>query len=109
MNIVTSCEPSLEPGVRDFLRKHQGEAACQKACELARACFPELTSLRARLLEDPDEDNHTWVVLDVLMPASHRPESLRAQEMRYYEELARQLPLPYHPFSFSLFADIIRD
>jgi hypothetical protein len=109
MKAATSCEPTLQPEARDFLRQHQGESAFQKACELVRACFPEMTALDVHLLEDPDEENHTWVVLDVLMPASHPRKLLQAQEAHYYEQLARQMRLPYHPFSFSLIVHSIQD
>src|SRR6267378_936921 len=109
MKVATSCEPTFQPEARDFLRQHHGETAFQKACELVRICFPEMTALHIGLVEDPDEDNHAWVVLEVLMPPSHSPDLLQAQEARYYEELARQLPQPYHPFSFSLILDSIRE
>lgn len=102
MKIATSCEPSLKSDVREFLKQHQGEAALQTACELVRACFPELKAIQVDLLEDPDEENHTWVVLNVLMPTSHPPDLLKAQKTQYYQQLARQLSLPYHPFSFGL-------
>src|SRR5438477_10836648 len=109
MNEANYCELKLETGVREFLRQHQSEAAFEWACDLIRTSFPELKAIRVRLLEDPDEDDHTWVVFHVLMPAAHPPELLWAQQNRYYEELARQNTTPYHPFSFSLMLDAIRD
>jgi hypothetical protein len=107
MKIATSCEPILESNVREFLKQHQGEVALQTACELVRACFPELKAIQVDLLEDPDEDNHTWVILNVLMPATHPPDLLKAQETNYYQQIAQQSSLPYHPFSFSLKVDSI--
>jgi hypothetical protein len=109
MNIAASCEPVLEPNASEFIKRHNGEAAFQRVCELLRGCFPELASIHVRLLEDPDEDDHTWVVLNVLIPASYPTELLQAQEKRYYEELTQQAQIPYHPFSFSLMVDAIRD
>jgi hypothetical protein len=99
---MNKVKANLGPGVREFLRQHQSEAALEWAYELARRSFPELEAINVRLLEDSDEDNHTWVVFHIVMPAAHPPELLQAQQNRYYEELARQNTTPYHPFSFSL-------
>jgi hypothetical protein len=109
MSTATSISPIVEAEAIEFLSRHDGQSALENACHLVRKCFPELGSIHVRLLEDPDEENHTWVLIQVLMPPSHSPELLQEQQARYYEELARRNPLPYHPFSFSLMLDTIRD
>lgn len=102
MSTVNAWEVTLDPDVTEFLRRHDAEVAFRNACDRVRDCFPEANGLKVWLLEDPDEDNHTWVVLHVQMPASHRTERLQAQKYRCYDELARQVPLPYHPLSFTV-------
>lgn len=102
MSATTSQPLTLETGVNEFLQLHGGCADFQKACEVARQCFPEAHGLKVWLLEDPDEENHTWVMLDVLLPSSNPPDLYRGQMARFHEELAQHVPRPYHPFSFSL-------
>jgi hypothetical protein len=101
MNAVNSWGLTLDAGVAEFLSRHGAEAAFRNACDLVRTCFPQSRGIRVWLLEDTNEDNHTWVVLHIQMPASQPAERLQAQKDRYYNELARQVTLPYHPLSFS--------
>jgi hypothetical protein len=109
MNVTISPELTLRPGVAEFLKHHAAEADFETVCELARTCFPELRGIEVWLLEDPDEENHTWVALHVVMPASHPAEVLRTQKNRYYEEVTRRITRPYHPLSFSLHTDFTRE
>jgi hypothetical protein len=97
-----SYQVELQPGVAEFLRRHGVEGQLHAACDLVHDCFPESRAVSVRLQEDPDEDNHTWVVLHVLLPAGHPEELLTTQRHRYYEELVRRPKLPYHPLSFAL-------
>ena len=105
MSAVTSREVKLEAGVAEFLKRHGAEAAFQTACALVRECFPDSSTINVSLLEDPDEENHTWVVLEVSIPTASSTELTRAQEDRFFEEMRRRVPLPYHPLSFSLHTD----
>ncbi len=100
---------TVEPDVLPFLRRHGGEAALQTACAIVGSCFPDFRALEVWLLEDPDEENHTWVKLQVWVPAASPPELLRTKSARFHEELDRQLKLPYHPFSFSLTTQVSPD
>lgn len=102
MSVINASDVLLEDGVLDFFNKFGNEAALTSACEIVRECVPELQTLRVWLLEDPDEDNHTWVVLQVMMPGSHSVELVNERQNRFCELLTERLPLPYHPFSFSL-------
>jgi hypothetical protein len=109
MSSATSGSQIIEAEVLDFLGRHDGLSALESACDLVRKCFPELASIHVRLLEDPDEENHTWVLIQVFVPPSSPVEVLREQQARYYDELKRRNPLPYHPFSFSLMLDTMQD
>jgi hypothetical protein len=98
MGTTTSPELTFEPGVIEYLRQHNLEAKFQVVSEAARARFPEARAIQVRLLEDPDEEDHTWTVLQVLLPASHPSELLRSQQRQYGETLLERLPLADHPF-----------
>jgi hypothetical protein len=50
----------LDAGVTDFLERHGAGEAFQTVCALARACFPELRGLAARVQEDPDEPGRAY-------------------------------------------------
>jgi hypothetical protein len=102
MKTGTLIEPMIDPSARDFLKQHHAEPDLQTVCDLVRACFPELQALEVRLVEDPDEENHTWVAFHVLMPATHPRDLLRSQERSYHEQHGRVISRPYHPFSFGL-------
>jgi hypothetical protein len=102
-------EPKVDPSVVDFIKRHGAEADFQKVCELVRTCFPERRAIKVWLLEDPDEDGHTWVVLNVLLPGSHPPELLRVQQNRYHEGFVQQVSRPYHPLSFGLTVDFMAE
>ena len=69
---------------------------------LSAACFPHAERITVRLVEDPDEDNHTWVVLTVILPKSLDPEIIQKQRLHYYDQQSQREQLPYHPFSFGL-------
>src|SRR5262249_38658115 len=88
---ATTPELVLEPGVPEFLSRHHAEGPFQTACEQVRACFPELRAFRVCLLDDPDEEGHTWVVLNPWLPAGHPPELLLDQRQRFHEELVQRL------------------
>ncbi len=95
-------EPVLESGVREFLQRHSAEADFFQVLEFVRGCFPESRTVRAGLIEDPDEENHTWVMLEVTIPASCSPDTIRAQRNNFHQRLAQEIVRSYHPLSFSL-------
>lgn len=97
MSVSTCLEPVLETGVAEFLKRHGLESEFQKVCELVRDCFPEMRALHIGLLDDPDEENRRWVVLQVLVPPAHPAELLQSQRLRYHERLVDELPLAFHP------------
>lgn len=97
----------MREGVAEFLRDHAAEGALQQACARIETCFPEARSIVVSLLEDPDEGNHTWIVLTAILPVGHPADVLRQQRKRYYE--AEGPNLPYHPFSFSLATERARE
>lgn len=98
MSVGACLEPVLEADVGAFLERRSLEGKFQEVCELARDCFPEVRALHVGLLVDPDEEQRTWVVLHVLLPAGHPADLLQRQRLRYHELLVEQLPLQYHPF-----------
>ena len=102
-------ECKLASGVEEFLKDHDAEADFRSHCELVRSCFPDLRAIQVRLLEDPDEENHTWVGLHVFLPPSYPPELLRAQQRQYYEKLWDLPARPYHPLSFVLSIQFARE
>jgi hypothetical protein len=63
MTISASQDPFLEPEVVALLQHHSAEVEFQTACELTREFFPERRGIKVSLLDDPDEEGHTWVVL----------------------------------------------
>jgi hypothetical protein len=109
MNLATSPALIVEPSAREFMKQHGAETAFDRHCELVYRCFPEARSVHVRLLEDPDEENHTWVVLQAFLPASHPHDVLQAQNKRYHDELVQTERLPYHPLSFSLALDFTQE
>ena len=108
MSLTTSREPVLEAGESEFLKRHDAEAAFQTVCELVRTYFPELRAINVWLLEDPDEDDHTWAVVHVFMPAAYSQEVLQEQLRRYHKELVKRLPFKYLPL-FGLMTDFWRE
>jgi hypothetical protein len=92
MNVTTSCQPSLEPGVAEFLKSRAAEVEFQTTCELVRTCFPEARGLGAYMQEDPDEDNRWYVILQITLPASYPLDPLGEQRRRFSEELVERLP-----------------
>lgn len=101
MSVTTSRELLVEPEVAEFLRQHHADGAFQTALGIVRGLFPDL-GLKVWLLEDPDEENHTWIILEVATLTADPEQTLRHQINRFHEELRQRLALPYHPFSFSL-------
>jgi hypothetical protein len=92
MNIASSREVILEPGVAEFLKRHAAEEEFQATSELARSCFPELGVIRVFLQEDPDVDDRCWVVLQITLPPSHPLDLLEAQRRRFSEEFVERVP-----------------
>jgi hypothetical protein len=82
--------------VEEFLREHGAESAWQTLSEVIQTCFPEVQQVRMWLLNDPDEDDRTWVMVQVLLPADHPAATLQDQRRQYAEMLVRRLPVEYH-------------
>ena len=91
--------PPCKKVCRSFFAGMLPKPPCSKSARV-EACFPEARASAVSLLEDPDEKNHTWVVLRVILPDDHPAELLRKQLQRHYETPLSDLP--YHPYSFSL-------
>lgn len=102
MNSIASPELFMEPGVADFLKRHDAGAAFQTALELVRKYFPDVMAVRVSTIEDPDEDNHTWVALDIRVPIQDPEETFRKEIDGFNMELGQRLGFLYHPLSFSL-------
>ncbi len=102
MTAATFQEPVVEPGVQELLRRHAAEPEFLAVVDLTRKCFPEARSINVRLVEDPDEDNHTWVAFHVVVPVAHPADALGVQRKRFHEELTHAVKIPYHPLSFAL-------
>jgi hypothetical protein len=98
LSITAFIEPTLGPGVDEYLREHHVEEAFRRVIEVLRDCFPEATRLEGWLLDDPDEEGRTWVVLQVTMPADTPPETLQARRLRYHQEMLSRLPLAHQPY-----------
>lgn len=92
MNVGSSCEPMLEPGVAEFLKRQAAEAEFHATFELARSCFPELRDIQIFLQEDPDEDDRWRVVLHVRLPRSHPLDLLLDQQRHFYDQLVERCP-----------------
>src|SRR5437868_11276365 len=92
MTATTPCEPSLEAGVAEFLKRHAAEGEFQTTYDIVRSCFPELRQIHASLQEDPDEDDRQRVIFEVILPPSHSLDLLQAQRRRFSEELVERLP-----------------
>jgi len=93
MATATAMEPVIEPGVREELRRNDAEAAFRTACDIVRASFPAMRAFRVGLLDDPDEDNRRWVMLEVCLPPSYPWETLHEEEMRFHEAMVKRVPL----------------
>ena|SRR2546425_1065794 len=98
-------ECTLAAGVEEFLTHHHAEADFQHHLELVRSCFPDSQGIRVRMLDDPDDEDHTWVAFHLLLPRNYPPELLQDKRLRYYERLRALPPRPYHPLSFALTVD----
>jgi hypothetical protein len=102
MASATMNELVFEEDVQEFLSRHGGVSALQSEGQFVRSLFPQAVRISIRLVEDPDEENHTWVVLSVLLPQSVFPETVEQQRRHYFEQQTQREQLPYHPFSFGL-------
>jgi hypothetical protein len=98
MSTSVTIEPRLEERVVAFAKQHSAELAIRQACVILRHVVPHTESIYVWLLEDPDEENHSWLVLEAKVPET-TPDALR-QQVR--QEIEKKLRLPYHPFSFSI-------
>ena len=92
MAATTDMEPTLEPGVDEFIRRYNADARLRTVCDIVRTCFPEARSLRVRLVDDPDEEGRTWVVVQPSLPASHPLDLLQKQHTCYHKLRADRLP-----------------
>jgi hypothetical protein len=108
MGTAFSQESLLETPVIEFLRQHNAEAEFQTVCELVRDCFPELRSLRFGLLEDPDEEGRTWLVLHGTLPKCHPPDLLLGQRRQYHNRFVNEVPLSHCPL-FGLLIDFAQE
>lgn len=68
--MIASTWPGIAPSaeVREFLQRHNAEAALPKFCEIVRDCFPELRDMKFRIVDDPDVDGRGWCVIEISMP-----------------------------------------
>jgi hypothetical protein len=101
MSALDLSEVTLDAEVPGFLERHNAAAPLQTVCAIVRRCFPKAGPIHVQLTEDPDEDNHTWIVLETTLQGAESAEEFKQQKDRWYDEQAR-LPWAYHPFSFSL-------
>lgn len=103
MPTATGIEPVIEPGVAEELRRHNAEAAFHTACDVVRASFPAMRAFRVGLLDDPDEDDRRWVLLQVVLPPSYPWETMHEEELRFHAAMVTQVPLELNPlFGFSV-------
>ena len=93
MPTIASIEPTVGPGVSDVLRRHNAERAFQSACAAARSSFPAMRALNTGLLDDPDEDDRNWVILEVSVPASYSRDELEKERLLFHEAMTAQVPL----------------
>ncbi len=92
MSMSTAAKVTVGPGVQEFLRKNDAEAAFQVVCESVRECFPQTLAIDARLQEDYDEPGWWRVVVDVALPESLPVDVWLDQNRRYYERLYGRIP-----------------
>jgi hypothetical protein len=96
MNIPASPALTIDPDVHDFLKRHAAEAAFQAECDVVRECFPEAERVEVRLFEDPEEDR-TWAVFHVYVPAGYSPDRLQEQRLLHHEKAFERIPLEHRP------------
>ncbi len=93
MATATVMEPVIEPGVQEELRRNDAEAAFRTACEVVRASFPAMRAFRVGLLDDPDEDDRRWVMLEVGVPPDYSLDALEQERLRFHEAMVARVPL----------------
>ncbi len=93
MATATAMEPVIEPGVPEELRRNGAEAAFRTACDIVRASFPAMRAFHVSLLDDPDEDDRRWVMLEVYLPPDYPWEKAHEEELRFHEAMVTRVPL----------------
>ncbi len=94
MSVSASPTVTIGPGVQEFLRKNDAEAAFQTICEILRECFPQTLAIDGQLEEDHDEPGWWRVVVGVTLPDSIPPDIWVDQHRRYHERRVDRVPLP---------------
>jgi hypothetical protein len=56
-----------------------------------------MISLHVDLLEDPDVNDHIWVMLNVCVPQSYPWEMLHQDEIRFHGAMLAQVPRELNP------------
>lgn len=106
MTAATAAEPVIEAGVRDVLRKNNAEAAFLTACDIVRASFPAMRAFRVGLLDDPDEDDRCWVMLDISVPSDYSVDALEQERLHFHEAMIARVPLDLN-LLFGLWVDFL--
>jgi hypothetical protein len=97
MSAATVPAVTLNPEVHQFLRQHDAEGSFAKFCELVREVYPQLRSIEAELVPDPDEEDRCKIILWVQLPESTSMEEYHARHEKYHERLMSDIPLAHLP------------
>jgi hypothetical protein len=96
MSISTAPSVTIGPGVQEFLRRNDAEAAFQTICEIIRECFPETRAIGAQLEEDHDIAGWWRIVVSVTLPDSIPTDTWLDQHKRYHERRGHSLTLSHN-------------
>ena len=102
MSVSTSPNVTIGPGVPEFLRKNDAEAAFQTICELIRECFPETLAIDAELQEDHDEPGWWRVPIWYTLPAASSLEHVMKQERLFLDGIRERVPFAQMPLFIAI-------
>lgn len=97
MSVSTAPNVTVGPGVQEFLRKNDAEAAFQTICELIRECFPETIAVEAEFQEDHDEPGWWRVRILFTLPAASPLNHVLEQQRLFHERFVERVPFDQVP------------
>ncbi len=92
MSAAATTDIAVSGEVNAFLQKNRIAEAFETVWSLVRECYPDLLRLDCWLQADPDEENKSWCVIGVVLPAN-RDQQIRMEQLhRYHDRLVAEVP-----------------
>jgi hypothetical protein len=92
MTAATSLNIAVPEDVMTEVRRKNAQVEFNAFRETVVDHFPDAVAIELRLLADPDEDDRSWIVFDVTLPALGRPEALQQRRAAFFPNLHLRRP-----------------